>query len=866
VAVSQTSPPGSERRLPSLGRHSGVRAIWTLNALIFLAATLLLAFPVAAIPHLTVERGIPLLAFAAICGVAELLVVHLHFVRNAHSFSMSEVALVMGLFTVSEPVWMVIAQAVGVAVALAVVRHQAPIRLAFNVGQFALSTSVALLVFHRVAGPVDAFQAWNWIAAVVAVAVSAAISAVLVSLAIGCNEGSFNLRTLPRIITIGFVSGVANATLGIVACMLLVQEPLALLLVAIPVMVMYLSYRAYGSERKKHESIELLYESSSILNESRELDAALVALLTHARKMFRADVAELLLPSIDEGARSRRTRLGPGDAVEIMRPVQVNLEMGAWRRAGVQAPILLVPPLERPDQRALLAVTGHRDAMFATLRGEGRLLGALVVGDRLGEVSRFDAEDLRLFGLLANHVAVALENGRLERSLAQLVDLERRLSHQALHDPLTGLGNRTLFHERVSTALGRRGRRSAVVFIDLDDFKTINDSLGHAAGDRLLTVIAARIASTVRPSDTTARLGGDEFGLLLDRVSGPEEAEHIAARLLDTLRAPIALPGAEVVIGASVGVAMCDSVADADEALRNADVAMYVAKARGKACVDLFEDGMHREVVERLEMIGDLRHALETDDPDLYVHYQPVVSVETGEIIGFEALSRWRRRGHGTMRPERFVQLAEESGLVVELERRVLATACSQLVRWLPLAGPAGLTVSVNLSPRHLQQAGVVSEIARLLEATGCAPEHLVLELTESVLMGDTDDGVRVLEDLKALGVRVAIDDFGTGYSSLARLQRMPVDIVKIDRSFIERMAVEDDEVLVRAIVTLASQLGLTTVAEGVETPDQLERLRDLGCLAAQGFLFSPPCPAPQAATLLGAARPRAGILQPAWG
>jgi len=432
--------------------------------------------------------------------------------------------------------------------------------------------------------------------------------------------------------------------------------------------------------------------------------------------------------------------------------------------------------------------------------------------------------------------------------------LEEQLQRQAFHDSLTGLANRALLSDRLAHALDRVERRPdsavAVLFLDLDDFKTVNDSLGHAAGDELLIIVAQRIRGVLRGDDTAARLGGDEFALLLEDVT-EGQARLIADRLLTALDETLDLHGHPVATRASIGIAMGrGSGVPADELLRQADLAMYAAKARGKARYVMFEHRLHDAVVERLELRAALEEAVERRAFEL--HYQPIIDLCSGETVGLEALVRWRHPQRGLVSPAEFIGVAEESGLIRPLGRWVLEQACLESATWQAAGGEAPLSISVNLSVHQLGDPELLPAVERAIRH-GCGrPGSLVLEITESGLMHSLADSVRVLAALKDLGVRIAIDDFGTGYSSLSYLERLPIDQIKIDRSFIAGLSADlPIPLLTRSIIEMGRTLGLEVVAEGVERPEQRARLQELGCLLAQGFLFSPAVPAAEVPALL---------------
>ena len=438
------------------------------------------------------------------------------------------------------------------------------------------------------------------------------------------------------------------------------------------------------------------------------------------------------------------------------------------------------------------------------------------------------------------------------RDITDRKRLEDQLQHEAFHDPLTGLANRALFTDRVTHALIRTRRntteRLAVLFVDLDEFKLVNDSLGHAAGDELLTAVAERIRACLRRQDTAARLGGDEFGILLE--DGDHElAAEIATRILDALRQPFALDARQLFVQASIGVALSGERSgpppeSADELLRNADAAMYTAKSRGKGRHEFFESQMHTSALRRLEMREQLEASLERDD--FLIHYQPVVELVSGAVIGAEALVRWRQPDGRIAQPAEFVPLAEETGLILALGQHVLDAACREAAGWQAALPGQTLSVAVNVSSRQLQEPGFAASVAAILARSGLPPEQLVLEVTESALLDEGQVTSDSITQVKALGVQLALDDFGTGYSSLSHLRRFPIDVLKIDRSFVDGIdgGDHDERTLVRSIIRLAHSLKLETVAEGVERAEQLVQIRALGARMGQGFFFARPMPA----------------------
>ncbi|MFY9578548.1 MAG: EAL domain-containing protein [Gaiellaceae bacterium] len=490
-----------------------------------------------------------------------------------------------------------------------------------------------------------------------------------------------------------------------------------------------------------------------------------------------------------------------------------------------------------------LLVEGDRPLLAQLIATDGSGMGdahtiECSLSHRDGATLRFEVQHTDL--LRDEHVRGIVLNSR---DVSERKAFEEQLAHQAFHDPVTKLANRALFSDRVEHALMRAQRgvpEIAVMFIDLDDFKTVNDSLGHAAGDEVLQEVGRRLKIAVRPTDTVARFGGDEFAVLLDGVTGSADAADAAARILRALDLPVEIGGKNVYPRASVGICLVGEdleTPEAAELLRNADVAMYMAKRDSKGSYRVFEPTMHERVVERLELRSDLQHALALDQLEL--HYQPVVRLAGREILGVEALLRWHHPKRGTIPPNQFIPVAEETGLIIPIGRWVLESACREGVRLherFPRSDP--LTISVNLSVRQLQSDTLVSDVRAALDATGLPASSLVLEITESLMLADTDFAMQQLHELKSLGIRLAMDDFGTGYSSLSYLSRFPVDILKMDRSFVGS---DENEALTSAIIALGVSLSLDVVAEGIELPEQASSLEALGCELGQGFLFARP-------------------------
>jgi diguanylate cyclase (GGDEF)-like protein/PAS domain S-box-containing protein len=431
------------------------------------------------------------------------------------------------------------------------------------------------------------------------------------------------------------------------------------------------------------------------------------------------------------------------------------------------------------------------------------------------------------------------------RDVTERKTAERRLVHDAFHDALTNLPNRALFSDLLGRSIGRARRREeyrfAVLFLDIDRFKIVNDSLGHIIGDQLLVAVARRLEACVRPGDTVARLGGDEFTILVDDIAEVSDATRVADRILRELQRPFNLSGQEVFTSTSIGIALSQTGYErADDLLRDADLAMYRAKALGKARYEVFDTMMHARAVGLLQLETDLRRALDRDE--FKVHYQPIINLHNGRVIGFEALVRWHHPQRGVVMPDEFIPVAEETGLIVPVGREVLRESCRQLHEWRHSFPDLQLSVSVNLSGKQFRQPDLVEQIERILDAWQLPPALLRLEITESVIIDNTEAAIDTLSRLRSIGVRLDLDDFGTGYSSLSYLHRFEMDAIKIDRTFVSAVGDRgENSAIVRTIVNLARNLELEVIAEGVETPEQVAILRALDCELVQGYLFARP-------------------------
>jgi diguanylate cyclase (GGDEF)-like protein/PAS domain S-box-containing protein len=578
----------------------------------------------------------------------------------------------------------------------------------------------------------------------------------------------------------------------------------------------------------------------------------LPALLDHAMgvvaNVLGSELACVL--EVEDDERSFCLQAGVGFRDGLVRNLTVPADWAASQEGFTmlaKEPIVLA---DVGEERRFGLSDLHREhgvvsGLTVIVQGRGRPYGVLGAYARSRRV--YSAEDVSFLQAVANVLANAIDRVRTEE------DTRRR----GLHDPLTGLPNRTLVLDRIAHALARanRGEASvAVLFLDVDNFKVVNDSLGHRAGDNLLRQLAERLSDAVRPADTVGRFGGDEFVVLCEDVVDEPMALRIAGRLARVFAEPFSLEGDDVhLASASIGVVLRDGAQDdPEELLRDADAAMYRAKERGRSRVELFDSGMRARAIGRLQTEGDLRRALDRDE--LRVVYQPIVTLGDGAIRGFEALVRWQHPERGLLAPAQFIPVAEESGMIVALGRVVLEEACRQAVRWAAEHGP--VPIHVNLSARQVADPNLVDSVAHVLRTTGVAPSSLVLELTETSLLERSHSPADTLARLKGLGISLILDDFGTGYSSLSYLQQFPLSGLKIDRSFVAALgAANGDGAIVDAILRMARALDLEVVAEGLETEQHLETLRGLGCRYGQGYLFSRPVNVATASALLESGR-----------
>ncbi len=835
-------------------------------------------FPVCALSAPTGAPPLPLLVLLGTAVVAESSLLHLHFRGERHSFSLSETALVLGLFFWAP--WQAVCVLIASTLLVGSVRRQAPLRLAFNTVATGLDASVAAVAFYALRGGAATATVRGWAAVLAAVAASLVVSAVLVTLVISLADGrGLRLTYLPSTLVPSLLGGLTSTSVAIAATVLLSIDGRAVLLLVVPGAVLFLSYRSYLRQQQEAQRIEFLLSCSRALSAPGRGDGPVAAeLLQLVRERFATDAVALVLFGTEErsgtlvvahespgggAGESRGLDAGAVDGpVAVLR--QRPLNVAEVERLRSQVPCTTPAPVARLGVAGRTPLIGTRfgeQGLCALLPGDRDAVGLLLVGAPLATGGHSEA-DLLLVQALAQQAGAAFDND-------QLHDLQHRLRHQADHDSLTGLPNRRAFTARLAAELARC---PAVLFLDLDGFKSVNDTYGHAAGDQLLQRCAERLLEGLPPDAMGARLGGDEFAVVLPGPVPPGQSHAVAESLLASLSAPVPVGDALLPIRASVGLVLSSrpgesgprTAADTvSELMKRADIAMYEAKRAGKGQVVVFRPEQQSAVRERFELERDLESAVL--DGRLDVAFQPVVHLATGRLVGLEALARWTHPSRGPVSPDRFIPLAEANGLIGAVGRQVLRAAAHHLATW-SRTGPAETPyLAVNLSTRQLDQPGLVRELLEVLRACGVHPDQVVVEVTESCLLSSADRAASQLTALRRAGVRVALDDFGTGYSSLHLLRTLPVDILKLDRTFVAGLVdSEQDQVVVRAILDLARGLRLLVVAEGVETRAQAELLSRLGCPYAQGYLFSRPVPGEQADAFVADARRREQFSRPA--
>ncbi len=734
---------------------------------------------------------------------------HVEVRKQAFSVSVSDLPLVIGLFLL--PPWWLLAVRLLSAVLVFVVRRTAAAKVGFNLGLFVAEVGIASALFHAL-DPGDGTSGRDWAVAFGVILVVDVVSGVSVIVAMRALDAPPAVDEMARMVLSVVVSGALTTTLALMALVVLVTTSSGIWLLVVLAVVVALAHRAYYRLLRRHADLGQLLVFTQAVGAADTTDEVVSTLLQQARELLQAESALLRLPTTDTGA-----------------------DTPDW----FAEPMIVPRGTRDPALRAWLGSVKLHDALIVPLRDDEALLGVIQVGNRLGEASTFGRDDLHLLQTLVAHAEVLWRNGRL---------LEQ-LRHDAAHDGLTGLGNRSHFRSELDKHLPGLysvgpvddDERAAVLLLDLDRFKEVNDTLGHPVGGELLRSVAQRICEHVPPAAVVTRLGGDEFAVLLPHTPPGDTGLEVATRIRQGLTDPFEVQGISLEVGASIGVAAIPADGrDASTLLQHADVAMYVAKTQSHG-VARYQPDDDRSSMDRLAMVGDLRRALHDGDVTMYL--QPQNRLSTGEVVCWEALARWDHPSRGRVMPDEFIPLAERTGLISLLTHVALAQSLAHCSAW--LADSPDVGVAVNLAPRQLLDPELPSTVSSMLRSSAVPARLLTLEITETSIMTDPGAAAAALATLRELGVRLSIDDFGTGHSALAYLQRLPLDEVKIDKSFTMAMTTDPSaRAIVRAIIDLAHTLGLSVVAEGVEDVPTRTLLLEYGCDVMQGYLLSRPMPA----------------------
>jgi len=820
-------------------------SIWLLIAVLALASAVcwrqdLMSVHISA--HLS--HDLPWWGFALAFVATDLARFRFEFKEQGHDLDLFELALVPALVFCAPP-WLLVARLIGSAVSLGVVRRLPPIKLLFNMTQYCLRVGVAVLLAHQlglgVHGPA---RPWGWIAILVACAGSELLARTSLVTVVWLAAGRPSAREIVELALAGPVLILATSTLGIICALVLWANPWDIWMLLVIGGIAAAVHRIHHQLRRRYANLRILSRFTRDVGDAGTGTALVATVLDQARDILNSEWAELILR---QGTEISRTRSGSDGVREVCEPSDERsawlLELGAPTRIAREAPTAAGARMwgalsSKKSAPVAPSYGGVGDALVSPLGGhEGLPEAVMVIGHRLGDEAHFDDEDLELASTLAGAAGLALRNGRLVDALRSQAEANE---FQARHDPLTELANRAMFLDETEKSLSNRSpdHLLAVMLVDLDNFKDVNDTLGHHFGDRLLCRVAERLVEAVGSEGIVSRLGGDEFAIMIPSMRHVDRVEAIQAGIHACLGRPFLLEELSVQVRASVGVALAPQHAqDASGLLKSADVAMYMAKAR-RSGTQMYEAEADQHSRRRLALAVELSDALATGQFEL--HYQPQADFRSGNIVAVEALVRWNHPRYGMIAPDEFIGLAEQSGAIAELTRWVMRRALADMAAWREIGH--AMQVSINVSPRNLLDAHLTDDLARLYEEYEVDPGNVTLEITESGVVADPEQAALILGRLALGGTRISIDDFGTGHSSLARLTHLPVSEIKIDRSFVDRMTTDSrDRAIVEATIQLSRTLGLSVVAEGIEDPFTWKVLSELGCDLAQGYYLAKP-------------------------
>jgi diguanylate cyclase (GGDEF)-like protein len=780
--------------------------------------------------------------------VAQAFPVHIEVGRETHSFSSHELPLAVGVLTL-EPRLAILVMVLGSSVARLVIHKNSVMKALFNVANVAIEVAIVIKVVHLLAPGIPVTATRTWLAVLLGTIVSSTVSALLVSGAIRISGTRLGFKETARSIVIGLCGSVAMAMVAITGLLLTVVNVASVAFTMLMAAGLVVGYRRHVVVSQRYQSMLRLERFTRALPPDRNVDVMLEKLLHHAAELMNTEEASITLGTPQGTVVLTRSISSEG---ELITAKTVTPGDWVWVRAlsKKQAFVLSRNGKEHETHvRDYLTDLDARDLVVAPLHLDEDNVGVLIGRNRRNSIVRMSAADLDLVSTMAHHASVTLERSRLIEKLEQEVNVRH---YEATHDSLTGLHNRAAFNTISDAYLASpEGIKSqaAMMLVDLNQFKKINDTMGHHAGDDVLIQIAGRLATSLPPGSTVARLGGDEFAVLVPFIVDTDGAFAAANKLREAISLPVTVDSVTFALDAAIGISLAPLHGNERHTLlKSADIAMYAAKEKRGAPIALFDPSQTRWTAREVGLIEDLRHAI--DGNQIWLAYQPKTSLVDGHVVGVEALCRWNHPVQGNIRPDEFISLAERAGLIDSITDFVLRTALQQCRAWLDEGLKIGM--AVNIPARSLSDPTLAARIAQQAKLYDVPPSLLTLEVTEGELMEDARTSKAVMTNLREAGFRVSIDDFGTGYSSLAYLHTLPVDELKIDRAFVQRIGVDaSSDQIVHIIVELAKTFGLRTVAEGIETEEIHEALLELGVELGQGYLMSRPAPAHELTDIL---------------